>query len=353
MNSRKGLPEPERMRRQPGKRPAAAGLGAIACLVLPLSLGVEGLAAADVPPSRTGILRSITVGTGETVGKVVCIGCSVRVDGLVAGNAYVLLGRLENRGSIEGDSLVIGGVSEANGPTGGSALVVAGLLRLHTRVGGDAITVLADLELTGPDARIGGDAWTVIGHQDSVSPGAVGGAIRHVQGRDAGRMLLSGLVGGAVVVALAVVGCLLGLAVLCYLILGPKRLGTIADAYTGNAVPCFLVGLGTCFALVVVGLALAALLPISVPIAVVFSVLSVVGYAGLALGIGRNLLPGLNSLPATLVASLVLACAQAVPIVGWSVMVVLWNVAVGATVLSGFGSSSDWLAQRTEGRLSI
>ena len=328
-------------------RPASGLSG----LILLLGLLATPLLEAEEP--RAGFFRSIVVGDEETVRQVACIACSVRVEGVVAGNAYVLFGRLDNRGSINGDSIVIGGISESAGPIGGNAYLVGGLLRVSASVGGDLITVLGDLDVASPDVEVGGNAWSVIGQQAGLAPESVQGTVKAVNARQAAQLLMSGLLGGVLVVALAVAACLMVLTGLCYLVLGPARLRVVAEASTESPIICFLIGLGTCFALAVVGVALAALLPISIPVGVAHATASVTGYAGLAFGIGRNLLGRLRPFPATLIASLALACLQAIPVVGWSVLVVLWNVAVGAAVMSGFGTSRDWLARRAQGRLAV
>ena len=320
---------------------------------LALLLGVLASPLLEAAEPRAGFFRSIVVGDHETIGQVACIACSVRVEGVVAGNAYVVFGRLDNRGSIEGDSIVIGGVSESAGPIGGNAYLVGGLLRVSASVGGDLITVLGDLDVASSDVEVGGNAWSVVGHQAGLAPESVQGTVKAVNARQAAQLLMSGLLGGVLVAMLAVAACLLVLTGLCYLVLGPARLRVLAEASTESPTMCFLLGLGTCFALAVVGVALAALLPISIPVVAAHTAASATGYAGLAFGIGRNLLGSLRPLPATLMASLALACLQAVPVVGWSVLVVLWNVAVGAAVMSGFGTSRDWLARRAQGRLAV
>ncbi len=321
-----------------------------------LALALAGLlagAGAQAAERRTGVFRSILVGQGETAAQVACIACSVRVDGVVRGGAYVVLGRLDNRGSILGDSLVIGGTSESSGVSGGSAYLFGGLLRLHSSVEGDVVTAAGDLDLANPAVKVGGNVWTWVGQQSGLSAASVGGSVTHLGSGQVGRALLTGLLGGLLAVGLVVSGSLLALTGLCYAALGRRRLGVIADAFTGNAAACFLVGLGTCFGLFAVGVALAALLPVSIPVAAGVSLLSAVGYSGLSFGIGRNVLPGWRRVPSTLAAAMLVLCIQAIPVVGWSVLVVLWNVAVGAAVMSGFGASRDWLAQRADGRLPI
>jgi len=52
---------------------------------------------------------------------------------------------------------------------------------------------------------------------------------------------------------------------------------------------------------------------------------------------------------ATMFAAAVTIVIQMVPLVGWLTLLVIWNVAVGAAIMSGFGKTADWLAMRAEG----
>ena len=83
-----------------------------------------------------------------------------------------------------------------------------------------------------------------------------------------------------------------------------------------------------------------------------FPIVSVIGYCGLAFAIGRNLLPSTRPVLATMSGGLLVAVVQLVPIVGWLVLVVLWNVALGAVIMSGFGISSDWLSAKAAGQFA-
>lgn len=298
---------------------------------------------------RFVVAESVHVGPGETLDTVACLACSIQVDGVVEDSAFLIFGELQNRGTIEGDAIVIAGSLENAGPIGGDATVVAGTMRLREDVSGDAVTVLGNIEVEGPDVNIGGDAVTVIGRLTGSFPSSVGGVIEQVGGDRVGRLALSGMIGAILLLALASVVVLLTLNLLGYFILGTKRLATMADTLVGNAAVCFLLGLGTCFALVVIGLIVAMLLPVSLPIVLLLVLVSVVGYSGLTFGVGRNLFSHLKPLTASLLAALVVIVIQMIPIVGWLALPLIWNIAIGAAVLSGFGTGTNWLTARAQG----
>lgn len=305
--------------------------------------------AAQADPHRFMIGESIYVGPDDTLDQATCVVCSIRVDGVVKETAFLVLGRLVNHGTIEGDAVVIGGSLESEGPVNGNSVVIAGNMRLLGDVGGDAITVMGSIEADS-GVTIGGDAVTVLGRQTGISADAVGGTIEQLGSDRVGHLMLSGAIVALLVLAIGVFVVLLTLNGLAFLILDTKRLETIANTFTGNSPVCFLVGLATCFALGVLGLIVAMLLPVSLPILLVFLVVSVVGFCGMTYGIGRNLFASLKPLSATQAAAAVIIFIQMVPVVGWLVIAVLWNVAIGAAVLSGFGTATDWLTARAEGK---
>ena len=306
--------------------------------------------AASADQDRFMIGESIHVGLDETLDNVTCVACSIRVDGEVKEAAVVVLGSLENHGTIERDAVVVWGSLESEGPVNGNSLVVAGDMTLGNDVRGDAIAVLGDIQVATPGVEIGGNVVTVLGRLTGVTADAVGGDIEHIGGERIGRIVLSGAIAALLLTAFGILAVLLPLNGLAFLILGRKRLETIANTFSGNSTVCFLVGLATCFALGVVGMIVAMLLPVSLPVVLLFLVVSVVGFCGMTYGIGRNLFAGLKPLPATLLAGALVILVQLIPVVGWLVMVVLWNVAIGAAVLSGFGTATDWLTTRAEER---
>lgn len=304
---------------------------------------------AEAAGHRLMVGETIRVGPGDSLDAVTCIACSIRVEGTVQDRALLVFGTLENRGTIEGDAIVIAGTLSNEGPIRGDAIVVAGTMELRGNVGRNASAILADIEIGGPEVRIDGDAVTVLGELRGHLPRTVGGSIEHVGGQRVGRLLLSGMLGAALLLLLFSGGTLLAINLLGYFILGSQRLSILAATIANHQATCFLLGLGTCFALLVVGLVVAMLLPGSLPILFMLGVVSAVGYCGVTYGVGRNLYPGLPPVWSTGAASLLVLIVQAIPVVGQLVLLVVWNVAIGAAVLSGFGTAPDWLRIRLSG----
>lgn len=317
----------------------------------PLALGAAALLCVTVASaeSRVMIGESFVVGADETLDSALCIGCSIRVEGTVEGSGIVILGQLENNGTIgEGVGVIFGEIA-SNGPITDGAFVISGKLLLRSQLDGDVLLIDSSLDLGDPNARVGGQVVAVGGQVEGASGTSVAGGINQVGGRAFGRWL-AGVTGAALAVFFLI--ALVALAIMnvvAYLVLGTRRLTTIADTFTGSLAACFLVGLGTCFALFVTALMVAMLLPVSLPALFVLAVLTVVGYCGLTFGIGRNLFGRFKPLTATIMATAMIVFIQMVPGIGWLLMAIVWNIAIGAAVMSGFGTSTDWLALRADG----
>ena len=300
--------------------------------MLPLALAgcLAIVAPALADDHRIVVGESVTVGPDEVLDRVTCLFCSVHVEGVVRDSAFVILGELENRGTIDGD-----------------ALVILGAMRLNGDVGGDATAVLADIDALAEEVAIGGNAVTVLGTTSGLSPDNVGGEIDQIGGEQVGQVFLAGLLIGLFLVGLIVLIVLTAVNLITYVALGPERVQTIAGTLSGSLIACFLGGVCTCFALLLVGFIVAMILPVSLPMVLVFVVVSAVGYCGVTHWIGSNLFFGRAQLTGTVAASTLVVILQMIPVVGWLITLVLWNIAIGAAVLSGFGTSTDWLSSRT------
>ena len=320
--------------------------------LLTLSGTLLTASALEAASQRLMVLESIHVAQNEVLEQAICIACSIHVEGVVNDSALVLLGRLQNDGEIKGNAVVLGGSAMSLGPIGGSAFLVGGTLHLQDKIDGNAVTVMGDLEVAASDVKVGGDAWTVLGQQRGLAADSVTGSIRRFDTATISRMLVSGLVGILLLLGLLALAAALALNLFGYMLLGAERLTVMADACTRTPAICFLIGLGTCFALSVIGLMLSILLPVSLPVLGLFLVVSAIGYCGLTFAVGRNLLPKSRPLLATMFGALLVGAVELIPIVGWLVLSVLWSVAIGAAIMSGFGSSADWLSSRTAGQLT-
>ena len=112
-------------------------------------LSVSMSAFADGSRDRTQFGHNIVVGPGEEVSEVTCFGCSVRVQGRVAGDVTTFGG---------------GVVVEAQGQVGGDLTSFGGNLRLEKEAnsGGD-VTMFGGRIRRDESARIGGDISTFTG----------------------------------------------------------------------------------------------------------------------------------------------------------------------------------------------
>ena len=101
-----------------------------ACLIL--LFGVSFAAFADNPRDRTQFGHNINVGPNEEVAEVTCFGCSVRVQGHVAGDVTTFGGSVtvEDQGEIGGDVTTFGGNLRLykEGTVNGDASVFGGRL---------------------------------------------------------------------------------------------------------------------------------------------------------------------------------------------------------------------------------
>ncbi len=346
-------PTPRGSNRPQRSRLAATGSGrppaprAVTLATVAASLVAVGAACST--SHRLMIGESIRVEQDEVLAQVTCIACSIQVDGVVTDTAVLVLGRLAIRGEVRGTATVVGGTLESSGEIGGDSVVIAGNMRLLGSVGGDAIAVLGNIQADAPDLRVDGSVFTVMGRAIGLSPSSVGGTVEQVGEERLGQLVLSGVLIALLILAVVLLALLAGLNIVAYLVLGSERVETIGHSLNGSPAACFLGGLATCFALFVIGLVVAVLLPVSLPIMLVFLAVSVAGYSGLSYSIGRNLLPKWSPFASTVAASAIIIVIQLIPVVGWLVMLVLWNIAIGAAVLSGFGTSKDWLVSRAEG----
>jgi hypothetical protein len=96
--------------------------------VLALFFVAAAVPRAHADDDRVSFFNSINVGEGEEAHDLVCILCSIRIDGTAHGDTVAILGSIRSNGPIDGD----------------------------------AVTILGNINL-GRDARIGGDCVAVLG----------------------------------------------------------------------------------------------------------------------------------------------------------------------------------------------
>lgn len=108
------------------------------CALLFVLLACSSLFAKD--DARIAVGKSITVEQDESVGDIVCVGCSIHMAGTC------------------GDIVAIGGSIEVDGDVSGDAVAILGSLRLNedASVAGDAVTVGGRV-LRHPNATVKGE----------------------------------------------------------------------------------------------------------------------------------------------------------------------------------------------------
>ena len=298
------------------------------------ALAFPALAQERMPPStgdgeRVMVGEDIVVGPGEDLEEVVCIGCSIVVRGRVRGDAVAIRGSISVQGEVEGDALAIMGDTEIEG-----------------RVGGDSVTIIGVVKLL-PGATIADDLVAVLGSVEGASEATIGGETNVVRGP--GRALRSLILVAIIFLLLMVVVVPPFFAWIAGLILGEQRVEVLAETVRQRAGMSFVIGLA-----VVVGLAFAAVfLNLMVPAADLILkplefVLAATGYAGISYVLGRRFSATASVPGAILMGGFGIMLLQVIPILGWMLWFVLFQIAVGATVLSGGGTSVDWLFARTE-----
>jgi hypothetical protein len=285
--------------------------------LLIVALALLALAPEAAPVRAQEITRvgeDIHVAAGETASQVSCVRCSARIDGRVTGDVAVVMGSLEINGEVGGDvAAVMGHIS----------------LGADAEVRGDILAVLGRLDRH-PSARVRGDVQVI-------------GA--GMAGLGLGMMLLAALVFGAVLFLLLVLAC--------YALAGQQRIETVAATVRTRAGMALLAGLGTAV-VAVVALFIAAYLGPAAPILALLVALLcfgavLVGYTGLSAWLGRAVSSRAAPLGAVMIGVILIILIQAVPVIGWAVGLVFAVLAVGAAVLSGFGSSTDWLPRQLGG----
>lgn len=313
------------------------GLGTVPrgiCVGL-LGILAAPLAAQERMPGPTGddervmVGEDIVVRADEDLNEVVCIGCSIEVLGRVRGDAVAVGGSISVVGEVDGDAVAVFGDSDIAG-----------------RVGGSSTTVLGSVILR-PGAEVADDLVAVLGTLEGQSEATVGGTTNVIRGP--GRAVRTLIVVAIVLLLLMVVIVPPFFAWIAGLVLGEQRVEVLAETVRQRAGMSFVIGLA-----VVVGLAFtAAFLDLIVPVADIVLkplefVLAATGYAGISYIMGRRLSARASVPGAVLMGGFAVMLLQVIPILGWMLWFVLFQMAVGATVLSGGGTSADWLFARTE-----
>jgi len=290
-----------------------------------LALLLPGVLRAD--KDRVMVGEDIYVAEGEDLNDAVCVGCSIRIDGKVR-DAVAIGGSIEVTGEVD-DAVSIGGGLDVRGKVNGDAVVLFGSTRVRDggRIRGDAVSILGSVRV--PDSSsVGGD----IVSSESWAP-----------------IALSGIVIAIVVFLIAGIVIQPLLVLLCFTLLGERRIAVLAETARRRSGMSFLIGIALCIGSFILSIA-AAMTPVislQIPFGLILFCVLVVGYAGVSYWVGRGMLPRSSALGAAILGAVLVTIIQLIPIVGQLAFLIFSMMALGSAALSGFGTSIDWLAERT------
>jgi len=267
----------------------------LACLLALAALP----AVARAQGERVMIGDDIYVGPEEELSEAVCIGCSIRIDGKVR-EAVAVGGSIEINGEVEREAVAIGGAIDVNGTVGHEVVSIAG------------------------------------------------GNVQQAAGVDPD--LLRAMILVRFVLALILMIAVWPLLTFILIaVLGPRRVSVLHETVTQRAGMCLLLGFGTWIASIFLPMVLFWLPPADFVIALAFLAVAAVGYTGVSYWLGRVFVRS-RSMQATGVLGAILATIiQMIPIIGWFIVTPVFAfLALGSAILSGFGTSVDWMVPRSE-----
>jgi hypothetical protein len=312
----------------------------LAALALPLArpLAAKG-------GERVMVGEDIFVASDEVLGEVVCIGCSIRVEGRTE-EVVAIGGNIEVAGETR-EVVAIGGNIEVTGRTRREVVAIGGDVDVSGSVGRELVSVFGNVNLR-EGAEVRQDVVSVGGRIRGADRAHIGGNVKSVQAFlpvlrfGFLLMLVIFLVAGLVVQPL--------LAVLGHAILGERRVWVLAETTRSRAGLCFALGMGLVvgwFMLSVIGALTPLVGPLlSLPVWLIFFVLLVVGYTGISYWVGRSMASSSGAMAATLLGAVLVTILQLIPIVGWLAFFAFSLMALGSALLSGFGTATDWLIKR-------
>jgi hypothetical protein len=313
-------------------------------LVLPALLVAFASAA---HAERVMVGEDIYIGPDEVVDSVVCFACSVRVDGVVEDEVVVIAGSATIDGRVDGDVVVIAGGLKTSGPIDGDAVVIAGGAKLGADVGGDVVAVFGGIKLA-PGMTVDGDAVAVLGGVAGLDRAEVRGQLEEIGGGDIAPVAISGIINVIVALLVAALFFYPLLVVLGFVVLREQRFRVLADTAAQRGGFSFLVGIGTTIVIFIASIIVALTFPVPIPVFLIYIAISIVGYCGVSYWVGRGILRNAGVLGAAFTGALLITFIQFIPIIGWLVTFMFWNIAIGSAVLSGFGTSVDWLLARSD-----
>ncbi|MEZ5395632.1 MAG: hypothetical protein R2724_22845 [Bryobacterales bacterium] len=77
--------------------------------------------------------------------------------------------------------------------------------------------------------------------------------------------------------------------------------------------------------------------------------LAAIGYTGVSFWVGGAFVKSRSIAATGVVGAILITIIQFIPVIGWFIATPVFGfLALGAAVLSGFGTSPDWMIQRSE-----
>jgi hypothetical protein len=317
-------------------------------IALGLLLTVLALPLAAQRGERVMVGEDIFVGSDEVLGEVVCIGCSIRIEGRVERAAVAIGGNIDVVGETGREVVAIGGNVNVTGRTGREVVAVGGNVTVSGSVGHELVAVFGDVNLR-EGAEVANDVVSVGGRVQGAQSARIGGEVKSVQA------FLPFLRFGFVL--LLIIFLLLGLvvqpllALLCFAVMGERRVWVLAETTRSRAGMSFVLGLGIVFGWMMLNIVggMTPFIPVLwFPLFLALLVLLVVGYTGISYWVGRGMLSSSGAMAATLLGAVLVTVLQLIPLVGWMAFFVFSLMAMGAALLSGFGLSTEWLIKRND-----
>jgi hypothetical protein len=257
----------------------------------------------------------------------------------IGGSVYI-------KGEVERDAVAVGGSIDITGKVGGDAVTITGALDIAGEVEGDAVAVLGRIRME-PGARVGKDAVAVLGGLEGLGQATVGGNVH--QSGSIRPVALSGIVIILVLVAVFALAIWPIVTLVTISALGPRRVAVLHETVTTRAGMCFLLGFGTWIASILMPLVLFWLPPAEFIVFLAFMAVAAVGYAGVSYWVGRGLVKSRSMAATGVLGAILVTIIQFIPVIGWFIATPIFGfLALGAAVLSGFGTSVDWMLQRSE-----
>jgi cytoskeletal protein CcmA (bactofilin family) len=273
---------------------------------------------------------------------VISSGESVDTLALASGDVTV-----EDGGAVEDDVLMASGTLtvDEGGRIGGDVVLASGTVVINGEVGGDIYAVSGNVTV-GPNAKIGGSVGALSGVLLVDESAEVGGEV--TEGALPARpidiqleppspfeallwVLLRSLVPALLAGLIAVVV--------------PERLGRVAQTGAGRtgastAAGCLTFLFGT--VLLVVLVVLICTIPLAILLGLALMITAALGWAGLGLALGRRMSAGLGIVSAATIGTFVLSVAVGIvaliPCIGWTIELIANSAAVGAALLTRWGS---------------